>query len=525
MKNFNTKQSAFWLLTILAAISIAAVLSFFNTPTALAILAAIILVGLSLKKIEYGIMMLAAYTPFEPFLLKFVPDELYLTVRYAGEVFMIVLLVILLLKRLKNRDLKFKRTPIDLALVAFILVAVISMIFRTVGPAYVGFLGLRQILRYVVLYYLIIYAEPAKPFVKKFLHIMLAIVFVEAIIGLAQAIIGGPADAWLLPGKRRGFPALDIPWQTQFWASGQCVFATFGRYDLLGIFMSFFALIGVGLAYEAKRKQRRQWLWLLVISLMPTLILTYSRLSWLGLIFGVLVIGVVLKRDRRLMIGLAALAMVITSYVSLFFVANNLNLQRITDQPKMAVAERILETFSLRSLKWGYRGYGRPYFIVNTVTRVVKRYPFFGVGPGQYGGGVAFALHLTDRYDEFRLPFGIQDAKGQIDNNWFSIWGETGTLGLVAYALILAALGRYSYVVWRHSQDPLTRGLALGYLGALTAVTFQNFLGPYFEARTLAVYLWLVGGLVVVLGEQELISVSRKSKVFNRISEIRVYEK
>lgn len=508
--NQEKQQKNLYIFMIIGSLTtLAVILAFFRTPTALAILLAIGMTILALRKVEYGVLLLAVYTSLEPFLLKFVPDDLYLFMRYGGEVFMLALVLILFFKKLHERDFKFKLTPADLPLLSFVLISLISMLFRTVGPAYVGILELRQLLRYVILYYLVIYAKPRQAFIKTIIHVMLLMLFMESSVGLAQAVIGAPADAFLLPGKRRGFPALEIPYAVQFWASGQRVFATFGRYDLLGIFMSFFGLIALGLVYEIKKKQYRQWLWLLLIAIMPTLILTYSRMSWLGFMAGALVIGIWLKRDRRLIIGLATIVIAMVSYVSLFVTANSLNISRITDQPKMAVAERVLEMFSLRSLKWGYRGYGRPYFIVNTVTRVVKNYPILGVGPGQYGGGVAYALHLTDRYDEFAMPFGIQDISGQIDNNWFSIWGETGTLGLIAYAGIVLALARYSYFVWRRSVDPWTRGLALGYMGALTAVTLQNFLGPYFEARTLSLYFWMVGGLVVALGQAEGVNVPK----------------
>ncbi|MFC1703142.1 hypothetical protein ACFLZO_01610 [Patescibacteria group bacterium] len=59
---------------------------------------------------------------------------------------------------------------------------------------------------------------------------------------------------------------------------------------------------------------------------------------------------------------------------------------------------------------------------------------------------------------------------------------------------------------WQQADDPYVRGLALGFLGAVIAVSFQSFLATYFEVRTLALYLWLYGAFVYVLARREKIS-------------------
>ena len=141
--------------------------------------------------------------------------------------------------------------------------------------------------------------------------------------------------------------------------------------------------------------------------------------------------------------------------------------------------------------------------MIQTPLKVVSAYPLFGAGPGQYGGGAAAALHNTEIYETVGLPFGIYGTTGQIDNNWMSLWGETGTLGLILYVWMMIALSIFSLRVYRISQSKFTKGLALGFLGGLLAVCFQAFLGTYFEVRTLGLYLWLIAGLVTVLAYQE----------------------
>ena len=488
--------------------ALSAVIAFFSTPAALAIISGLTLLILSYRDIFWGVAFLSIYTPLEPFLLKFVPNEIYLYLRYGSEVFMIALLIILVLKKAQSRNQKsviFQRTPLDLPLVLFLFVGLISLILNWGAPWYVGFLGLRQILRYLAIFYLITQAGLTHQQIKRLMEVMILVVLFEVALGLGQAIVGQSADDFLLPGTRRDFPKIEVSATTdKFWVAGQRVFATFGRYDRFGVFLSFFLLIIAGLAFEIKNPRWRRILWAIVIISLPTFFLTYSRLSWLGFFLGLFLIGVILKRSRVLILSFFIALFALSLYLSLYLFYTGARVSRIIDRPYMAPAERILELFSLRGLREGYRGYGRPYFLINTPRKLISRHPLLGVGPWQYGGGVAAALSLHARYDEAGLPFGIAGTVGQIDNNWFSIWGEFCTIGLLAWLAVFFVLARFNWRLWKQSNDPFTKGLCLGFLGAIFASVFEAFFGPYFEVRTLALYLWMFAGLVVALGQNSI---------------------
>jgi O-antigen ligase len=130
---------------------------------------------------------------------------------------------------------------------------------------------------------------------------------------------------------------------------------------------------------------------------------------------------------------------------------------------------------------------------------VIPASPIFGFGPGQFGGGAAAALGNTRVYEQLGLPFGVFGTGGHIDNNWFSLWGETGTLGLLLYAWMFLILFRMAVRLFRESRDPSTRALAIGFAALLIAVTFNAFLSTILEIRTTAFYLWLYAGAVVLL--------------------------
>jgi O-antigen ligase len=132
--------------------------------------------------------------------------------------------------------------------------------------------------------------------------------------------------------------------------------------------------------------------------------------------------------------------------------------------------------------------------------------PIFGHGPGTYGGGAAAVLGNSKVYDELGLPFGVAGTSGFIDNNWFSLWGEIGTLGLALYVWMFVILFRSARAVYRESRDPFIRGMALGYLGATLAFALQAMLGTYLEVRTISLYFWMFGAFIVVAGQQEKLS-------------------
>ena len=51
----------------------------------------------------------------------------------------------------------------------------------------------------------------------------------------------------------------------------------------------------------------------------------------------------------------------------------------------------------------------------------------------------------------------------------------------------------------------MTRALALGVAAAMIAIALNAFLATFLEVRTLASYLWVMGGVVVSLGKREKI--------------------
>lgn len=466
----------------------------------LAVMLGAILVGFAYARPTWVLAFLAVYIPFEPFLLKFVPDELYVYAKYFSEGLIYLLFLAVVLRRFIERTRR-PSTPLDLPLVLFFLATVASAVANFL-PVSTAVLGIRQIVRFVVLFLAVANLGPSRGFTRKLVALMFGVVAIESLIGVLQAATGGALDSFLLPSLRKVYDAVTLTAGVdQTWDPGARVFGTLGRYDQLGTFLCFFLLMAVAWLYELPRRDhRRRYLAGLLVLGCVALALTASRASWFGFIGGAVIISAFIKRDRRVLWALGIVAGVLAAYLAY----SGLVVKYLVASPSQPLVERVFEVFSYERYRGEYYGLGRVYWFVQTPLAVVLHAPVFGWGPGTYGGGAAAALHNTHVYDALGLPYGVYGTEGYIDNNWFSLWGEIGTLGLALYVWAWVALWRVARTV-RRSSDVLMRGIGLAYAGIIPALAFQALLGTYLEVRTIALYFWLFAGLLVVQLRREKI--------------------
>lgn len=481
----------------------------FFSPT-LVVAAVLVIVGIFITfiKPQWTLFAFAAYLPFEPFLLKWVPDDVYIYARYGSEL-VVYLLLGVVLWRIATGSIKFHRTPLDIAFCTVVILGLASALLNTVPP-FIAILGLRQIFRFVILFFITTYLAPSKTLIKNLLIVMLAIVTLQGAIGYAQSVIGESLDTFLLPSAAHSIGDVQLTsGTTQFWDPGQRVFGTMGRYDQLGIFIAFFLIILIAWLYEVGMKIKvshassiSTWLpWSILFFSLPVLGLTYSRSAWFGFLLAVLFIAILIKRDKRVIAVSIIAPLMALGYISV----SGLVVHQLVDTANQSISDRFFEAFSYTRWVGEYWGLGRVYWIVQTVATVVPSAPIFGHGPGTYGGGAVAALGNTTVYGQLGLPFGVYGTEGYIDNNWMSMWGELGTLGLGAYLVMFFTLFSVCLRISKESSDPEVRALALGVAAALLAVTINAFLATFLEARTLAPYFWILGGSVVAFGQREKI--------------------
>lgn len=140
-------RSAFFLLLISIAIAVA-LAPFLALAAVLGGLAFVFCC--SEKRLKYALFALAAYTPFEEFLLKWVPDEIYFYARFAHYGFIGACLMVIVLRRFVEGRPIWIRTPLDVPLALFMLFSVISMLVNDSPPGAFLF-SYQPLLRFIVL--------------------------------------------------------------------------------------------------------------------------------------------------------------------------------------------------------------------------------------------------------------------------------------------------------------------------------------------------------------------------------------
>ncbi len=439
---------------------------------------------------------LLVWLPLEELVLKYVDIDYYAIVKYLPELFLYLMTAMYWVVYYYRTKKILPDNPINKWLLGFVGVSLVSLLLNWYSPA-IWLLGVRQILRFAIAFYLILLSNYDFKVIRNMIWLGGGMMLFEILVGLAQYLAGGQLDRYLVGGSviNLGMGAV-LSGFDHFWSAGQRMVATMGRYNHLGSFLVIGIVILFAWFYSTRDKYLKKYYIIFLFLGILILISTYSRASWLAAILGIVVVARWSVRDKKFLkwIGLTGIIFVIyLSFYAMWF----RNLTSIYDKPRVGLVERSLEAVNPRAWRASYEGYGRFYFIVNTPRVVVADSPFFGVGLGNFGGGVAGTLYNTDVYDRLRLPFGIENVYGQIDNSWFSIWGENGTLGLFCWIGMFISLINCARLVADKKQEKYQTNLARGFVGVVPAVMLIGFFGPFFELRASMFYFWMLAGIIV----------------------------
>ncbi len=470
--------------------------NFFSLFLASSILVLAVFLLLYTKKMEYLLIVLLLWFPFESIVLRFTPIDYYAFVKYFPEVILYLAFFLSWMKFLVKEKKLIPQNPLNIWIGLFLVVTLISFLLNNYRT-WIFVLGLRQVLRFVLVYYLVLFENFERQTMKKLFRLIMAMVFIEAIFGIVQYLFGGVLDKYLFFSETVNIGGGAMLGEIeQFWTPGKRVFATMGRYDRLGSFLAFGLAMSFPLIYKLKNIDRDFWYYAFMVVAGAGLVLTSSRASWIGAALGIFVAGVLVAKDRRVWMFFVSSAVALTFYL-LGFALVTANTFQITEKTDMTFQERVFEAVSWRSWQNSYEGFGRIFFIINTPLKVVSAYPFFGVGVGNYGGGVAATMLNDNYYNRLGLPFGVANVYGQIDNNWMSIWGESGTLGLICWIAFFVVLFKAGFILNQIGKDGLAHTLGLGFCALSPAIAVIGFFGPYFEFRALMFYFWLLAGLMM----------------------------
>jgi len=298
-----------------------------------------------------------------------------------------------------------------------------------------GFFYVLKYIEYFVVYFIVANYVRSYTQIRRFTTVMLVTAFIVGIIAVLQ-----------------------IP-------SGQRVSAPFegekGEPNTLGGYLLLVGAITAGLAFQIKDVGPRRMLIALLAFLIVPFLATLSRGSYLALPFVYMALVALTPKKRVVMI----LAMIGVGTIGWVVMPS-------------VVKERIMYTFNQRS----------------TSERVQV-------------GNVKLDTSTSERLNSWKevgedivespiWGFGVT-GYGFMDAQYPRVVAETGILGLVTFLLLVGAVFREALAVFRRSQVPLYRGLAMGLVAGLTGFMVHSIGANTFIIVRVMEPFWLVVDMVI----------------------------
>lgn len=428
---------------------------------------------------------IVTYTVFEETALRWLPS----LARYAGEVVILFLLVEVIAKQvLTSGKLHYRRTPLELPLIIFVLIGLTSAWLNRV-PLVIAILGLRLWLRYVILFYVVTLLDWPAQSQERFLLGLVVIAVVEAGLGLLQAAGGRTIAQWFAaPDVELGGQVIQ---QIQAELVGAKISGTLGRYDRFGNYLMLMLLLAIALLPSLPSKGRGR-LSAGIVIIAAALLLSFSRQAWLGVAAGLAAIAVLEKRSYITLMTLALLAIVL-----IILLVGEIPTSSTAGGNPATVITRLLEPFSPYYWQALYSVGGRMYYIFVIGPKLLQTSPWLGLGPGRFASLVT-RLYPTPVYQDLDIPQRFADNFAS-DIQWMAILGQVGLLGLIAFVWMLVRLTRLAYRQFRQSaRRTLCREIALTFLIWSIAVVLISCLGPNLEVRIVTLNYWILAGFVCV---------------------------
>jgi O-antigen ligase len=220
----------------------------------------------------------------------------------------------------------------------------------------------------------------------------------------------------------------------------------------LAAFLAQFAMFFCGFTAFVKRKKIKLAGYALVALTVVTTMYTFSRGSYLALIFSFAVLGVL--KNRKMLIVLAIFLITWQSVVPKS-VTERVNMTKNSNGALEASAQERVDLWEQ----------SKQMFLAS---------PVFGMG-----------------YATFQ--FGEHTANLKDTHNWYvKVLVETGVIGgVIAIVMLYQMLGA-GYRVFRNGRDPLYQGIGLGYLLAVCSCLIANCFGDRWTYVEINGLLWIL---------------------------------
>lgn len=338
----------------------------------------------------------------------------------------------------------FRKTELNFPIIIYMVACIVSTGFGimagNVSPK-TGFFYLLKYVEYFIIFFVIVNHVENTNQIKRFIFFLFLTCFIVSVIGILQIPGGGRVSA---------------PFEGEVGEPN-----TFGGYLVLTL------SIIIGIIANIDNKNQKRVLYLLIVFIIPPLLYTQSRSSYLSGFF-VALCFVMFSKKRLLYISAMILMVIFSPFI----------------MPK-AVKERVLYTIAQKP-EAGQIQIGDVRIDTSTSARLISwknavkdwtNHPIFGYGITGY----AF-----------------------IDAQFPRVLVEIGAVGLFSFIYLLYSIGKMALRNLAEIEDPFSKGIAYGFFAGFIGLIVHSVGANTFIIVRIMEPFWFYAGIVAVLPELEM---------------------
>ncbi len=433
------------------------------------------------------IIIIIIFLPSEDFILKWLPvsDKIYSISRFFSELFIYSLFLLIILHNLKKSFL-IKKTPIDVPLILFILVGIVSIILNH-APLLGGLIGIRTLLRYVIVFYILTNIKINNTLLNKTIYIILIMGAIQSIIGIFQHF-NGISNFWIpretnleIAGYKKEFTVL-----TSGIEQG-AIIGTLGHSVNLALFLLIQFILSFTLIINKFFKGFYRFiLYIFTCLTFIAILFTYSR----GVIISSLIAIIIILYLNKKKLALLTISSII-SLIFILMILININTGVEYKHVKKEYVNPIENIRMIFSNEYLEATEGSRQWILQEIGGfLLKNIVLIGFSPDEFTTREKIANTSKGNLERILYYKAFEDVY------WIAILAYFGIIGLSLFLYILYKLFKTSIYVMYKTNNYIYYIISQSLITLLIIIIPLTFIVRTFEFRAFGFYFWFLAGLV-----------------------------
>jgi len=378
-------------------------------------------------KYKEGLLLLFVYFPLRPTLIELNPS-----LKVIGDLMILALLLRVAFMYRREWKSLFRFQVFEVAFFIFLLIGAISAYVVSDVQVSAIIFQIRAFLLMYFVFYIVKRIEVTKEDLIRLCWTVLVMVLLIGLHGIIEKI---SLRTLLLPEAWVEMPLSSV--------NRIRIYGLLGNPNSLALFMSFSIIF---LLYLREQISHRLIVNLVLLLSFSILVMTYSRGTWLAFIFSASLYVLISRKWK------AAATVMVFTLLSIVLITMPVNyasekmestdfgteqreVQKKYDQSDGKASDRITGTFDETTLE-GSKTSGRLY-IVKKGFEIFQDHPVIGTGFGTYGDSATLS-YGSPVYEDYEISLRFYS-----DNQYIQIIVQTGTLGVILFALFLLSMLYY----------------------------------------------------------------------------------